>query len=283
MVQTLIVPAVNAVSPSPRVSPSYKFVPTTEYIAAMQSNGWEVENQRTVKTRNSAEAPYAKHMVTMRKIGELEKNIALGGLSSRFHLINSHNGSSSVQGFLGMFRKICSNGIVIGSSLMQSFKFSHTLKAKTVADNITEQFLTRHTDAIETAERWAGITLNHQQCVSLCRTAAELRGINVDGLNASSIGYALGLPFASQDRREEVLNAPSVEQAILGMNVARRREDMGNNLWSTFNRIQENMMQGGFRLSGAKRSMRKVGAIDATVDFNRKLWDAAEKIASPLA
>ena len=260
MVQTLIVPAVNAVSPSPRVSPSYKFVPTTEYISAMQSNGWEVENQRTVKTRNLVEVPFAKHMVTMRKSGELAKNIALGGLSSRFHLINSHNGSSSVQGFLGMFRIICSNGIIVGSSLMQSFKFSHTLRAKAVADNITEQFLTRHTDAIETAERWAGITLNHQQCVSLCRTAAELRGINVDELNATSI-----------------------EQSILGMNIARRREDMGNDLWNTFNRIQENMMQGGFRLTGAKRSMRKVGAIAATVDFNRNLWDAAEKIASPLA
>lgn len=257
MVLNLNCSAVDAVSPSPRVSPLYKFVPTSDYISAMESNGWEVENQRTVKTRNPAEVPYAKHMVTMRKSGELSRNIALGGLQSRFHLINSHNGSSSVQGFLGLFRTICSNGLIVGSSLMQNFRFAHTLRAKTVADTITETFLTSHSKAISTAERWAGITLNHEQCVSLCRTAAELRGANVDG---------------------QMMDA----QAMLGMNVARRREDMGNDLWNTFNRIQENMMQGGFRIGGGKRSMRKVGAIASTVDFNRNLWDAAEKLATPL-
>ncbi|MSR38590.1 MAG: DUF932 domain-containing protein [Planctomycetes bacterium] len=57
----------------------------------------------------------------------------LGGLQSRFHLINSHNGSSSVQGFLGLLRVICGNGLVVGSSLMQEFRFAHTLRAKTVA------------------------------------------------------------------------------------------------------------------------------------------------------
>lgn len=256
MVQNLNCAAVDAVSPSPRVSPSYKFVPTSEYISAMEANGWVVESQRTVKTRNPVEVPYAKHMVTMRKANELNLHINMGGLKPRFYLINSHNGSSSVQGFLGLFRMICGNGIVIGSSLMQDFRFSHTMKAKSVADTITDTFLASHDSAINTADRWSGIILNHQQCVSLCQTAVELRGINMD-------------------------KATNIEQSILGMNATRRSEDIGHDLWNTFNRIQENMMQGGFRLNGVKRSMRKIGSISATLDFNRKLWDAAEKIASP--
>ena len=250
--------AVDAVSPSPRVSPRYRFVPTGEYISAMESNGWEVESQRDVKTRNPAEQPYAKHLVTMRKRGELARNIALGGLQSRFHLVNSHNGSSSVQGFLGMFRMICSNGIIIGSSLMQEFRFAHTLRAKTVADTITDTFLTSHDNAIRTAERWASIQLTHEQCVSLCHTAAELRGLGS--------AHLLG---------------PVNEQSVLSLQVARRPADRGADLWSTFNRIQESVMQGGFQLAGAKARARKVTAIAATVRLNRLLWDAAEKIASP--
>ena len=255
---TPAISAVSAASPSPRVSPRYKFVPTTEYIAAMQSNGWEVENQRTIKTRNPAELPYAKHMVTMRQSGELARNITLGGLSSRFHLVNSHNGSSSVQGFLGMFRMICANGIIVGSSLMQEFRFAHTLKAKTVADTITDTFLTGHASAVGTAERWAGIQLTHDQCVHLCHTAAALRGLES--------AHLLG---------------PIHEQSVLTLNVSRRSEDRGHDLWSTFNRIQENVMQGGFHIAGARARARRVTAIAATVECNRALWDAAEKIASP--
>ena len=257
MVQYLNCAAVDAVSPSPRVSPSYKFVPTSEYISAMVANGWEVESQRTVRTRNPNEVPYAKHMVTMRKSDELNRHLNLGGLKPRFHLINSHNGSSSVQGFLGLFRTICSNGLVIGSSLMQDFRFAHTLKAKTVADTITDTFLTSHESAINTAERWAGIQLSHDRVVELCRVAVELRGIN-----------------------PEDLQTHNMSQAMLTMGIARRQEDMGNNLWSTFNRIQENMMQGGFRITGARRGLRSIKAISATIQNNRGLWDAAERIAT---
>jgi hypothetical protein len=157
-----------------------------------------------------------------------------------------------------MFRMICSNGIIVGSSLMQEFRFAHTLRDKTVADTITEQFLTGHADAITTAERWAGIHLTHEQCVSLCHTAAALRGIES--------AHLLG---------------PIHEQSVLTLNIARRPEDRGHDLWSTFNRIQENVMQGGFRISGARARARRVTAIAATVECNRALWDAAEKIASP--
>ena len=63
----------------------------------------------------------------------------------------------------------------------------------------------------------------------------------------------------------------------------RRREDMGNSLWTTFNVIQENVVRGG--LQGRKRNAegrirraqtRAINGIDQNVTLNRALWTLAE-------
>jgi len=63
----------------------------------------------------------------------------------------------------------------------------------------------------------------------------------------------------------------------------RRAADVGTNLWTTFNTIQENIIRGG--LNGTRqaedgriirRKTRPINGIDQNVGVNRALWTLAE-------
>jgi hypothetical protein len=58
----------------------------------------------------------------------------------------------------------------------------------------------------------------------------------------------------------------------------RRQEDIGSDLWTVFNRVQENTIRGGFKGEGQKRQARELTNIDALSRVNLNLWNAAESI-----
>ena len=58
---------------------------------------------------------------------------------------------------------------------------------------------------------------------------------------------------------------------------ARRGEDMSSDLWTVFNRTQENLIQGGFLVSGGRRRSRSITNIDKNVSINTGLWDLASQ------
>jgi hypothetical protein len=67
---------------------------------------------------------------------------------------------------------------------------------------------------------------------------------------------------------------------------ARRFEDKRDDLWSVFNRVQENVIKGGchgvgFDAAGRRRRVttRPVNGIDADVKLNKALWVLAERMA----
>ncbi|TXE24117.1 DUF945 domain-containing protein, partial [Serratia marcescens] len=65
----------------------------------------------------------------------------------------------------------------------------------------------------------------------------------------------------------------------------RRYEDRKDDLWSVFNRCQENLLKGGLpgRTAKGKRShTRAVNGIDGDVKLNRALWVMAESLLETL-
>jgi hypothetical protein len=66
---------------------------------------------------------------------------------------------------------------------------------------------------------------------------------------------------------------------------ARRTEDEGTDLWTTMNRVQENLVQGGLSdfhrdRRGRMRSVRALRGIDSKVSLNKGLWGLAERLAN---
>ena len=87
---------------------------------------------------------------------------------------------------------------------------------------------------------------------------------------------ALALRYG--ERTEGQPPAPvSAEQLI----EARRPEDLGHSLWTTFQRVQENALRGGQpgrTAQGRRLRTRPVASIDRSVSLNRALWVLAEEM-----
>ena len=76
----------------------------------------------------------------------------------------------------------------------------------------------------------------------------------------------------------EVSPAPVTESQLLR---PKRQSDVAADLWTTFNRVQENMIRGGLRgrsSSGKAMRTREVQGIDQNIKLNRALWVLAEEM-----
>jgi hypothetical protein len=242
------VPSLFADSPSEKVSERYKFVSTREYLDALETRGWLVSDATQAKVRKG-EPQHAKHLVTLRHKDHGASRQDLGSITPQIFLLNSHNGTSLVEGMLGIFRLVCKNGMMAASAMFESFRFRHTNSAKEVADVLTDGFFAQADNLIGTADAWGGITLSRDEQVELAVIARNLR-------------------FGADS---------AVDPAELL--TPRRSNDLGDSLWLTFNRLQENITQGGIRFNGMRRQSRTVRNIGQLVDVNTKLWEAAENLA----
>ena len=112
-----------------------------------------------------------------------------------------------------------------------------------------------------------------------CRRAARRRrGIGTDrptGLRRRDIGT---------DRRTGPRRRRAAGRRRL---TARRAADTGADLWSTFNRVQENTIRGGLQAWGRdgnnrprRITSREVTGIDQDVKLNRALWMLGERMAA---
>jgi hypothetical protein len=87
---------------------------------------------------------------------------------------------------------------------------------------------------------------------------------------------ALALRFG--ERSEDQPPAPVTAEQL---NEPRRADDVGASLWTTFQRVQENTLQGGQpgrSAQGRRMQTRPVASIDRGVSLNRALWMLAEEM-----
>lgn len=251
-----VAPAIFAEQPDFEVSDRYAFVPTIDVVNALRDSGWypsEVRSQ-TVRGRLAA---FAKHQIRFRKVGEGAQALAnVGDSAFEVVLTNSHDRSSGFLLDAGLFRKVCSNGLVVKDTDLGSVSVRHVGSAPQLAVEAVEGVITdaipRLTDAID---RWSTIQIDERQQLILANRAAELRWGSVEEAPVSA--FQLLRPH--------------------------RYADNGSDLWSTYNRVQENVIRGGQRgrsRTGSRIGVRAVGAIDADRRINRGLWEAATALAA---
>jgi len=81
-------------------------------------------------------------------------------------------------------------------------------------------------------------------------------------------------------RYENVDKSPITLSQVLR---SRWHEDYGNDLWTTFQRVQENMIKGGLHgksTTGKNTCARAVNGIDGDIKLNRALWLIADELKS---
>jgi hypothetical protein len=233
-------------------SERYTYIPTIDVLRGLRKEGFEPFMVAQGASRIEGKAEFTKHMIRMRHAGQVQTRPE----ANEIILINSHDGASSYQMLAGMFRFVCCNGLVVGK-VVEDIRIPH--KGNVQGEVIEGAFrvLDEFEAAQESAEGMKALTLEPEE----------------QGAFATA---ALALRFG--ERTEDQPPPPiSAEQLI----EARRPEDQGRSLWTTFQRVQENVMRGGQigrSAQGRRLHTRPVGSIDRGVSLNRALWVLAEEM-----
>ena len=204
------------------------------------------------RSRIAGKSEFTKHMIRMRHAGSAPARTE----ASEIVLINSHDGASSYQMLHGVFRFICLNGMVVGD-IASDIRIPH--KGNIQGEVIDAAY--RVLDDVAVVE------------ASTDRMKSWLLR---DGEERAFANAALALRYAPA-----VSGQPSAPITAAQLMEPRRMADTGRDLWSTFQRVQENMMHGGQTgrsTQGRRMQTRPIGSIDRSVDLNRALWVLAEEM-----
>jgi Domain of unknown function (DUF932) len=211
-------------------------------------------------SRVEGKAEFTKHMIRMRHVRDHLGQVQARPEANEIILINSHDGASSYQMLAGMFRFVCCNGLVVGD-VVDDIRIPHkgNIQGEVIegAFRVLDEFRTvdEHTEAMK------ALQLQPPEEIALATAALALR-------------------FGERGVEETGGHRPAPVTAEQ-LTQARRPEDIGHSLWSTFQRVQENVMRGGQpgrSAQGRRLQTRPVGSIDRGVSLNRALWMLAEEM-----
>jgi hypothetical protein len=246
---TQSVPAAFAESPDARrTSKHYQFISTARVIAALCEAGFEPTRAQQARVRGGGSAHHARHMI---RFSIIKQSLRLTDTIPELILINSHDGTSAYTLRAGLYRPVCTNGLV---TQLGDFGLVHVPHRGNIIHNVVEAAL-RIAQGFghigELVERMAGRQLD-------------------DGERYSLAGAALKLRYQHPGQHIPV----SPAQLLM----ARRSADHGCSLWLTYNVIQNNLIAGGLHghsPSGRASRTRAIRAIREDVRLNVGLWNQA--------
>src|ERR1017187_3108767 len=118
-------PSVFANEAWQETSPSYRFLPTITVVNALRDSGYNVVKATQSRCRIEGKVDFTKHMLRLRHSTHMNP-LNVGEEVPEIVLVNSHDRSSSFKFMLGIFRLVCSNGMVVASQKIESLSVRHT-------------------------------------------------------------------------------------------------------------------------------------------------------------
>ncbi len=247
-----LAPAAGSLQPINGVSSRYSFVPTLTAVDLLREAGWFPVHAEQSTVRNSKREGYQRHLIRFAKNG-----LSFAGERVDLVLYNSHDCGCAFKLIASVWRQICSNGLMVSAEFAN---FSH----KHIGFSPDAFMQSAHEIAAA-----AGTIAERVDEMKVIEMTPDEQGIFAQA--------AHGLIYDAPEQ------APVQPLQLLK---ERRYDDKGNDLWSVFNKIQENVMRGG--LKGMSRddngrirrtTTRPVKALDRNIKLNQALWFLTEKMA----
>jgi len=229
-------------------SERYTYIPTIDVLRGLRNEGFQPFMVCQTRVRDQGKREYTKHMLRLRHADQI-----IGDEANEIVLLNSHDGTSSYQMLAGVLRFVCQNGLVAGKNVAD-IRVPH--KGNIVQNVVSGAFdVLDGFDLIrEQKDGMHAVELNRDEQHAFARSALALR----------------------YDPTDAEAPAPVTESSLL---TPRRFEDRRDDLWTVFNRVQENLTKGGLHgrsRSGRSMSTRPITGIDQSVKLNRALWMLAD-------
>lgn len=243
-----VVPSIFADAAHHSRSDKYVYVPTIDLVNGLRREGWQPFFAVQATPRDHSRIGHAKHMLRLRRPEHMTEREA-----AEVIIVNSHDGTTSYQMFAGLIRFVCTNSMIAGDQF-EEVRVPHKGH---IQDQVIEGAYTIAQDfprLIDASREMAALQLTKPEQ----RVFAEA---------------ALVARYGEEP-------APITPDQVLRR---RRQDDLGGDLWTTFNAVQENIIRGGLqghrrddRGRIVRRATRPINGIDQNVGVNRALWTLAE-------
>jgi P-type conjugative transfer protein TrbG len=241
-----VAPSIFADAPHESRSQRYAYIPAAAVLAELRKEGFQPFMVTQTRVRDEGKREHTKHMLRLRHASQIN-----GAEANEIVLLKSHDGTSSYQMQAGMFRFVCSNGLVCGDTVAD-VRVPHRGDVSGHVIQGAYEVLRGFDRVKESRDAMRSITLDEGEAEVFARSA-----------------LALKYPADSKP-------APITESQIL---MPRRLDDRRPDLWSVFNRTQENLTKGGLHgrsANGRRQQTRPVQGIDSDVRLSRALWMLAD-------
>jgi hypothetical protein len=247
-------PSIFASQPIDTVSDRYSFLATSSILKGMRENGWAPVRAAQQSIRTEARRGFQKHLIRFARAEQLdswEKN----QVRPEVVLLNSHDKSSAYQLHCGLFRLVCSNGMVVCDASFQRISIRRSGFNPDSVIDASFKVLSAVPDIMNMVRLFQDRVLTDAERLALATGAATYRW-------------------------EDPNKAPVSPSMLLE---SRRFGDGAKDLWTTLNTVQENAIRGGQRdhsrrLPGGSRmpKSRAIKGIDEDLRLNKALWHMAE-------
>jgi len=244
-------PTLFTEEPHFEVSDKYHFIPTIDVIEEIRVYNWYPVSVSEANVRDDDEKQgYQQHLVRFRHFDDLltpQENAV------ELLLFNSHDRSKSFSISAGIYRFVCSNGLVIADSVFETYKIKHLGERENNVANAVESITAIKPKLMQKIQTLESIQLSQQEQESFAKLSIPLRFEKHIQINHTDLL------------------------------VPHREEDTKDDLYTVLNVIQENLLRGNIsgvnKETGRAFTSREITSIGKDVEVNQGLWDIAERIA----
>jgi hypothetical protein len=240
-----------------RTSSRYEFLPTIDVVTALKESGFMPVKATQKHPRDEERAPFVRHMIRFRQECDLVKSV--NDMVPEIVLVNSHDGHSCYHLRAGIYRMVCSNGLVVGNDQFH-YKVRHQGAELNQVIQSAIDLATQFPKTLEIAEKWREIDVSPGVKLQYAERASEINW-----------------------KKEEYRIDPNL------LLIPRRGEDKANDLWTLFNVVQEHIIKGGVSYTKTledgkqrKGKTRPVNAVPRDINVNTALWNLTQEVADLL-
>ena len=243
---------------NPDVSGKYLFVNTETIIDDLDKLGWKPVQAAQRKSRGQSTI-FSKHMIAFQNPDLKIKGKDGDDSFPRIIMTNSHDGMQAFKFSVGIFRLVCSNGLVVADEQFSEFKIKHKGYTFDELRGVVNEAVADLPNKVEVLNQMKQRVLTQDEKNKLALDAMLIRaGIEPGSDKAKKFNYD--------------------DETIIDILDPKRDEDKGDDLWRVFNVVQEKITQGDFHaaLTGAKvRKVRKIKSFEKDLKVNKELFKLA--------
>ncbi len=237
--------------PYHEVSSKYHFIPTIDIIEQIRAENWYPVSVSEAGVRDLSKDGFQNHYVRFQHFSDLiNPNANVVEL-----LFNSHDRSKAFSISAGVYRHICSNGLIIADSVFDSYKIKHLGGRNNDVLDAVNKITQIKPKLLDKISKFESITLNQNEKEAFLQSALPLRF-------------------------EEHFELDNPTELLTPL----RSEDKKDDLYKVLNILQENFLSSkvsGYNKETKRRfTSKQITSISKDVEINKGLWEIAERIAN---